>query len=235
MRITRGRLTRGKPLATSTSAVGRVPPPMPLPTTPYTIFQHSIVRARNLVTIHGLAHGARARPHAFLADAHRAAIVLAVSALDAFVRTFVIDRIVSIVGTPAKTISPVLRERIKGCLSHDSVLDSARAGDITSRVERALRDSFDTQSFQGVEKITEAMKLLGYRDVFETMAAAAGVNERNLKKDLGTFTQRRHLIAHRGDFDLDQTPPAENKILKEDVLKCIKTVELVAREIAKLA
>jgi len=83
------------------------------PTTSYSLFQNSIERARNLLEIHRMAHGAQARPPAFLADAHRAAVVLAVSALDALVRTFVIDRIVSKVADPSGTIPEKLREQIK--------------------------------------------------------------------------------------------------------------------------
>ena len=78
------------------------------------------------------------------------------------------------------------------------------------------------------------MKLLGHKDVFATIAKSASVNEHNLKNELGRFTKRRHIIAHCGDYDLSQTPPVENKILKKDVMACIKTVELVAQEINKL-
>lgn len=181
-----------------------------------------------------MAHGTQARPPAFLADAHRAAVVLAVSALDAFVRTLVIDRIVSKVATPSETVPDKPRDLIKECLGPDNILEAARQGDLSSRVEKALRDQFDDRSFQGVKKITEAMRLIGYDDVFATIALAASVNEENLKRDVGRFTKRRHIIAHCGDYDLNQTPPAENKILKKDVQECIRTVELVAQEINKL-
>jgi hypothetical protein len=233
MKATKGKLKKGKVSATSTTGTSS-PPPSMLPTTAYSLFQSSIRRARNLLEIHRMAHGAQARPPAFLADAHRAAVVLAVSALDAFVRTFVIDQIVSKVANPSDTIPEKLREQIKDCLGDDSILEAARQGDLSSRVGKAFRDRFDDQSFQGVKKIAEAMRLLGYDDVFATIARAASVNEDNLKGDLGRFTKRRHIISHCGDYDLSQTPPEENKILRKDVLECVKTVELVAREINKL-
>jgi hypothetical protein len=59
--------------------------------------------------IHGLAHGEKGKPPAFLMDAHRASIVLAVSAMDAYVRTLVIDRIVSTVADPKKVVSENLK------------------------------------------------------------------------------------------------------------------------------
>ena len=233
MKNTKGKLKAGK--AASTTAVGTSsPPPSASPTTSYSLFQSSIKRAQNLLKIHKLAHGAQARPPAFLADAHRAAIVLAVSALDAYVRAFVIDKIVFKVANPSEVISVKLREQIQESLGAESILDAARQGDLSSRVEKAFREKFDDQSFQGVKKITATMKLLGFDDVFATIARAASVNETNLKGDVGRFTKRRHIIAHCGDYDLNQAPPVENKILKKDVANCIKTVELVAHEINKL-
>jgi len=233
MKATKGKLKTGRVSATSTTGTSSPPPSVP-PTTVYSVFQNSIKRAKNLLEIHRMAHGTQARPPAFLSDAHRAAVVLAVSALDAFVRTLVIDRIVSKVARPSETVPDKLRDQIKDCLGPDSILEAARQGDLSSRVEKALRERFDDQSFQGVKKITKAMRLIGYDDVFATIALAASVNEENLKSDVGRFTKRRHIISHCGDYDLNQTPPIENKILKRYVQECIKTVELVAREINKL-
>ena len=97
-----------------------------------------------------------------------------------------------------------------------------------------MREKFDDQSFQGVKKITEAMRLIGHEDIFAKIAESAAINEKQLKSTIGKFTDRRHIIAHCDDYDLSQNPPIENKLLKEEVLDCIKTVELVAREINKL-
>ena len=233
MKEVKGKLKKGTARATSTS--GKISPTQSVrPTTSYSIFQNSVKRAENLIDIHRMAHGAQSRPPTFLADAHRAAVVLAVSALDAFVRTFVIDRIVSKVANPGEKIPDKLREQIKEILGQDSILDAARQGDLSSRVEKAFRDRFDDQSFQGVRKISAAMRLVGYDDVFSIIAKSASVNEANLKSEVGNVTKRRHVIAHCGDYDLNQTPPEENKILKKDAMACIKTVKLVAREINKL-
>jgi hypothetical protein len=57
------------------------------------IFRRCVERASNLLKIHKAAHGKKSKPEKFLADAHRAAIVLAISALDSYVRTFVTTRI----------------------------------------------------------------------------------------------------------------------------------------------
>ncbi len=233
MKATKGKLKKG--IASATSTTGKsTPPPIVAPTTPYSIFKSSVQRAKNLIAIHRLAHGKQGQPPPFLTDAHRASIVLAVSALDAYVRTLVIDRIVTTVGDPKKVVPEKLRDQIKDCLGHDVIFEAARQGDLSSKVGKAMREKFDDQSFQGIKKITEAMRLIGYDDVFAIVAQSASENEKILKEKLGKFTKRRHIIAHCGDYDLNQTPLVENKLLKDEVLECIRVVELVAREINKL-
>ncbi len=60
------------------------------------------------------------------------------------------------------------------------------------------------------------------------------MNEETLCQDLDRFTDRRHVIAHRGDYDLTENPPVENVVTKKDAEDCIKTVALVAQQIHEL-
>lgn len=62
----------------------------------------------------------------------------------------------------------------------------------------------------------------------------AGENEETLRERLDRFTKRRHVIAHRGDYDLSQNPPREQPITKIEAQDCIKTVTLIARHIDEL-
>ena len=83
------------------------------PTTPYEVFNYCIERAENLIKIHQAAHGKRTKPEKYLADAHRAAIVLSISALDAFIRTFVIERIRQLLASKSKPLPSPLNDKIK--------------------------------------------------------------------------------------------------------------------------
>lgn len=229
---TKGKLMKGSVAASQTGGKS-IPTPKVESTTPFTIFKRSIERARNLLRIHQIAHGSASRPEAFFADAHRAAVVLAVSALDAFVRTFVVTQITRKISDLNQRVPDKLRQQIKDYMGNDELFDAARAGDFMSRVEKTFREKFEEQSFQGVKKISEAMKLIGHDDIFKSIAKEASVNEENLKSELGKFTKRRHIIAHCGDYDLSQSPSLENKITKKDAEDCIKLVELLAAEINK--
>src|SRR5262245_24118693 len=79
----------------------------------YDVFKLCIERARNLVKIHQAAHGNQSRPEGFLADAHRAAIVLSVSALDAYVRTACLERIRIIIADKSRELPNALSAEIK--------------------------------------------------------------------------------------------------------------------------
>lgn len=204
------------------------------PVTSIEIFQWSIERASNLLKIHGAAHGKRSKPEKHLADAHRAAIVLAISALDAFIRSFVVSEIQALLATRRASLPGELAAKIKSFLKDDGLLDAARNDDLLERVGKAFRKDFEKRSFQGVSQITESLKLLGHEDVFHEIAGNSGTNEDGLKIKLDEFTNRRHVIAHRGDYDLAQNPPRELPITKRHVEECIKIVTLIATEIHKL-
>jgi hypothetical protein len=230
-RNTKGKLKRGPATSTVTTGAASAPPAT-LPTTPVTIFQNSIKRARTLAAISTSLVVGTTEP--ILSDAYRASIVLAVSALDAFVRTLVIEEIIMQMRDPKYQVTDRLRQLVKDYLGHDGLFDGARQGDLISRIDKALRDRFEEKSFQGVKNIADALQLIGHNDVFHAIAISASVNEDNLKSDLGKFTKRRHLIAHCGDHDLSQTPPVENTIAESDATRCIEVAELVVNEINKL-
>jgi hypothetical protein len=200
----------------------------------FEIFNFCIERSKNLLKIHQAAHGKKAKPERYLADAHRAAIVLAISALDAFIRSFVIIRMRSILGDKTLTLPEALASKIKTFLKEDALLEAARKDDLLDRVEKAFRKDFERQSFQGTRQITESLKLIGFNDVFHDIAVSAGENEDTLRERLDRFTDRRHAIAHRGDFDLSQNPPIEQNITKKDSEECIRTVSVIAAHINKL-
>lgn len=234
MKVTKGRLKSSTGGLSAATGIATSPPKAP-PATPLAIFEQSIDRAKNLLTIHGMAHGEASRPPALLADAHRASIVLAVSALDAYIRTLVVNKVLTKLKDVSKPVPPRLRDQLKQLIGQDDLLDAARIGDLSTRVEKALKDKMEESSFQGVAKITEAMKLIGHEDIFKDVARSASLNEQELKESIGRFTKRRHIIAHCGDYDLTQTPPIENTITKREAEECIKVMQTVARQIEKVS
>ncbi len=169
-----------------------------------------------------------------MADAHRAAIVLAVSALDAFIRMFVLAKIRELLTDQNKILSDTLTKKITTYIRPEDLLEAARKNDLLDRVEKAFRNELEKISFQGTKKISECISWVGYKDIFHDIALKAKVNEDSLKTNLDEFTQRRHTIAHNGDYDLSQNPPVENVITKTHVEDCIKLVEKIANHINEI-
>lgn len=221
----------GEVLSETVAAQG----PAPLPSegqelTPYDIFNLCIDRAKNLLKLHEAAHGKAGKPEPFMADAHRAAIVLAISALDAFVRTFVMERVGNVLFDSAPLPGP-LKDHITKFVKDSDLLEAARRNDLLDRVEKAFTVEFERRSFQGTRAIKEHLRLVGFENIFHDISMKANVSEDTMCAKLDDFTDRRHNIAHRGDYDLTQNPPIETAITKGDAEDCIKVVSMIAEHI----
>jgi hypothetical protein len=231
----RGQRVAGADSPAINETIGAAPPlSKQRPLGSFGIFELCIQRARNLIRLHEAAHGKKGKPEKYASDAHRAAIVLAVSALDAFVRDFVITRTRALLASKAVALPPALSAEIKKFLKDDALLDAARKDDLLERVEKAFRADFERRSFQGTRNIEDQLRIVGYDDVFHDLAVRAHVNEDTLRADLDRFTERRHSIAHRGDYDLTENPPVENAVTKKEAEDCIKLMCLVAKYIDQM-
>jgi len=193
-----------------------------------------IERARNLVKLHTAVHGKVGKPEKYISDAHRGAIVLAISALDAFVRDFVISRTRVLLADKSGSLPGTLSGEIRRFIKDEALLEAARKDDLLERVEKAFRTDFERRSFQGTRNIEEQLAIVGFTDVFHLIAVRAHINEDALRADLDRFTTRRHAIAHRGDYNLSENPPVEQTIKKKDAEECIKLVSLIAKSIHEL-
>lgn len=227
------------------AAVASAAPPLPSsavagtgtpPTSPYDIFVRCLERAENMLKLHGAASGAHQSEHGteaprYFDDAYRAAITLAISALDAYVRRFVLERVrLTLIET--KPLPGALEKRLEELLRWPVMLQAARKGNLVDVALDALRDNFTTiTNFQGADQITNGMRLVGTKNVFKRIARATHIAEADLRRDLNEFTTRRHLIAHQGDYDLNQVPPDEKPIDLEYVKSCIELVGLIAKHI----
>lgn len=196
--------------------------------TPYQIFEKCIARANNLVAMHDSTLQNVEISEAHYCDCYRAAIVLSISALDAYIRKVVVSEIRAILADSKKQLNKELGEYIKTLLNQDRLLDAARKSNLLDVVEELVKVDFSTKSFQGEWKISKHLSMVGHGEIFSNVAVKANVNEKNLKESLAKYTNRRHVIAHSGDYDLNQTPHVENKITKEYATKCIELVSLFA-------
>ncbi len=200
--------------------------------TPYDIFQRCIKRAQNLIDFHSSDKESEIAEH--FCDAYRAAIVLSISALDAFIRSIVTERINNILLDNTKELPEKLALYLKNLLNQDKLLLAARKYNLHEVVDKHIKEDFGTKSFQGEWKIKTFMELVGYNNIFKQVSDKADISETNLMKKLEIYTQRRHIIAHSGDYDLNNTDQKENSINKEFAEDCVGLVNKFAKHVNEI-
>lgn len=203
---------------------------------PYDIFKNSLKRAENLVDINLASDGKTkfAIANVNLKDAYRAVIVLSISALDAYIRTFVFREIKELLLN--RNLNAGLKKYIKEeLLDKETLFNIAFEPDFFDKIQKEFIKDFNKQSFQGQRNISSYMALAGYENIFREISKNANISPDNLQRDLEHFTSRRHQIVHRGDYDIDQTEATENKIDESEARNCIKLVETIAIHIHELS
>lgn len=197
------------------------------------VFNQCIQRAENLIQINALTKDVKSLTDIHYSDCYRAAVVLSISALDAYIRKIVVTEILRIISYNGD-INEKLRQYLKELLNQDKLLDAARHANLNDIVEKAVIEDFEKKSFQGEWKITTYMELIGHKDVFSEICEKEDKNEKTLKKHINTYTNRRHVIAHRGDYDFSQSPHKENTIDKKYATECITEIKFFVETLDKI-
>jgi len=201
----------------------------------FKIFTSGIKRAENLLNINIDSEKNKIPiPEDKLLDSYRAVIVLSISALDAYIKTFLIVEIKKSLNE--KALSPDLKKYIKEELfTKESLHQYVLENNFYEIVIEKFDEDFEKRSFQGQKSIDKYMKLAGVNQVFKLVSNSADKSVDKLLSAIENFTQRRHLIVHCGDHDLTQTELTENKITEKDASDCIQLVSLIVNEIHKIS
>ncbi|MBC7936370.1 MAG: hypothetical protein H7Y86_13550 [Rhizobacter sp.] len=202
----------------------------------FTIFANSLKRAKNLIDIDLALDGTKLQiEEENLKDAYRASIVLSISALDAYVRVFVLDRIKDLL--KRQQLPQALKDYIKKDLfpNKETFHSIVFEPDFYKKIEDAFNKDFEKQSFQGQRNIAVFLKIAGFEDIFRKISRNADKSPDILQSNIEKHTQRRHDIVHCGDHDLAQSDITENKITRAEAQNCIQLVGFVAEQIHQIS
>lgn len=201
----------------------------------FKIFKSGIKRAENLLKINLDSEGKKLPISGDkLQDSYRAVIVLSISALDAYIKTFLIVEIKK--SLTEKNLSQELKRYIKDELfTKDTLHQHVLETNFYEKVIEKFDEDFEKKSFQGQKSIDKYMKLAGVNQVFKLISNNADKSVDKLQSSIENFTQRRHLIVHCGDHDLTQTSLTEISITEKQASDCIELVSLIANEIHKIS
>lgn len=169
---------------------------------------HTIERVDSADAVLVIRHGSRLSSDDFTPDAAgdllRAALVMSVSAMDAYFHAKILRYVVSH-SKAHEPSSRLLNERI---LVKDFV-----SGRKKKRANTALRSAVERnlsyQSLQQPDKIADALGLIGVSDFWTGVADTLDRDKKDLCDSIEKIVGRRNKIAHEGD--LSQSKKARNK------------------------
>lgn len=183
--------------------------------TALTDFQHSITSTRSLTAMYaelrrnrGLGQRGRLTPqNEDLLWLPRAAIVTALSSLDAYVHAVLDDRIpqalrqAPIPNALCAAMANIVP--IKDSVSFGRAFPIISAANVQAELTKRLREeSLTFTSYQAPKNILNAYEMVGHPSVFDSVSAiwpGPRTSAEDLKRTLMNYVKRRNQIAHEGD------------------------------------
>lgn len=161
------------------------------------LFRLSIARVRDLIAVHNSLK-AQASSVLDLSDMLRAALVLAVSALDYYIHEVVRIGMLEI-HRGQRTEPPAFS-------GFQISLGSARAAinagqNIDSWLEDAIRQRHSYKSFQQPDAIADGVRLICDKKLWEEVSSNMGKPAKEIKQQFNLIIDRRNKIAHEADID----------------------------------
>ncbi len=191
-------------------------------------FRISITRVRDLIAVH---NSLKAQDSVLdLSDMLRAALVLAVSALDYYIH--------EVVRIGMLEIHRGQRPEPPAFSQFQISLGSARVGinageNIDSWLEDEIRQRHSYKSFQNPDNIAKAIHLICDKKLWEEVSISMGrpAKDPHIKQQLNLIIDRRNKIAH--EADIDPSYPIGNRwpIDEQSVNDAIEFLEKVVESI----
>jgi hypothetical protein len=189
-------------------------------------FRISISRVRDLIAVYNFVK-AQTTSLLDLSDILRAALVLAVSALDYYVHEVVRIGMLEIHREQRPESSAFCRFQI--------ALGSARQPlnvqqNTDSWLEDEIRERHGYKSFQQPDSIADAIRLISDKKLWEEVAVNMSRTAKDIKDELRLIVDRRNKIAH--EADLDPTYPGSRWSIDDiSVKEAVEFIEQVVESI----
>ncbi len=194
-------------------------------------FDATIKRARAVLQAHerlrGPGRGKRPRSHA---DVLRAAVVITVSAMDAYFH----DKILENVRRVVRKTAPNFPQQLVKLLAEDSkaeqivskFLKISMASRPLAHIRTEVRKSLSERAFQDPGKIDWGMKIIGVNNFWRDAARKAELTEKQLKDSVQKYVRRRNEIVHQGDLGTSKKRKHRVQgINREYVVGCVDEIE----------
>lgn len=202
----------------------------------YDIFIKCITRAENLISFSRCIDKKECLDSSLkdkIYDCYRASVVLAISALDAFIRQTILHKVLGEIFKTNKKLSDKLKKYIIDRIKIENCIDEIRSGNFFKHIEKEILTDLATP-FQNHEKITRYFDICGYKNIFNNIAKKINKHKDNVIDKFEKYTYRRHTIVHSGDYNTEQTEYKENEITLDYAKDCISFIKQIAKEIKEI-
>jgi hypothetical protein len=133
-------------------------------------------------------------------DVQRAAIVMAVSAMDHYVH----ERAREGMHEVLVGVRPETPSFGRFSVSMSTLLDARRDPGSIAWLDQAIRDQHGHRPFMKTNDIADAMRLISGDPLWPRVALSLGSSPEAVKAQIRTIVDRRNKIAHEADLDLTQ-------------------------------
>ncbi len=191
----------------------------------HTSFKQTIGRAQRLINLH---HGLnpRGQPRKEYADILRSAVVIAVSAMDAYLHEKIPEKIAKLVRfKKGKALPGKLVETIKANIPHDRLIEIFFEERPLTHIVSVVRKSMEDRTYQNAGKIEDVLRMLGLDDLWFLIAKELRISKDEAKIFIQPFVERRHLIVHRGDLGTRKTKHKLKPMTRPYAQLCINRIE----------
>lgn len=198
----------------------------------YNAFEKTNERAKKLVELHKELNP-RGQPKKEYADILRSAVVLSISAMDAYFHEVIAEKIAKFVrAKKGKQLPGKLVEIIKKEVNHERLIEIMFKERPLSHIANIVRKSIADRTYQDAGKIEDILKIVGVDDLWFQVGKKLKTSKEKAKTFIHLYVHRRHDIVHRGDFGA--TKRSKNKlksITRQYANNCVTHVEKFVKAI----
>ncbi len=190
-------------------------------------FRSNLKYVRSLVSIERVLH-TQTTPALDTSDVLRAALVMAVSALDQYCHEKVRQEMLNIKNGMRPTTDSYNRFTVT-LRAVDRALSNPQSDEW---LDDEIRSRHSFRAFQKSDKIKEAINLISGTNVWQLVASDLGTDSNTIRTQLDLIVDRRNQITHEADLD-PGNPGVRWPILDADVQLSIDFIEGLVEAIDK--
>jgi hypothetical protein len=195
------------------------------------IFKLNVERSRALIGTHSQLHNKQGKPKTVVSDIMRAAVVMVVSAIDAYLHGLLsehVERAAQLTPPPAALLELVKEWRLDAKETLPYLLNKKGPTEFRQRVV----DHFSDRTLQDPSKVEQVGRVLGVEALWDEIATRLSRPAADVRRDFAAAVKRRHQIAHEADLDPSgKTQTKKRRLTKVEALGLVGQVETVGDQL----